>query len=247
MEVHHPHHLAHKKNWKEYFLEFLMLFLAVFLGFLAENVRETYIERHREKEYISGLIQNLRSDTADITKVLERNQVKQEAWTALLQLADKDLSKHVYDTIFYEKFVKGAFVPIFRPNDATIVQLKSSGNLRLVNKQDVTDSILSYDKIREKLVGHNDYLVNGNDEVWEKAYPIFKAWIFVDTSYMDLYTRTLLRFDVPPLRVDPLQQQLFFGQLGRMMLILRANRDYMIQQKEKATTLIQFLEKRYNL
>lgn len=247
MEVHHPHHLAHKKNWKEYFLEFLMLFLAVFLGFLAENVRETYIERHREKEYISGLIQNLRSDTADITKVLERNQVKQEAWTALLQLADKDLSKHVYDTIFYEKFVKGAFVPIFRPNDATIVQLKSSGNLRLVNKQDVTDSILSYDKIREKLVGHNDYLVNGNDEVWEKAYPIFKAWIFVDTSYMDLYTRTLLRFDVPPLRVDPLQQQLFFGQLGRMMLILRANRDYMNQQKDKATTLIQFLEKRYNL
>ena len=247
MEVHHPHHLAHKKNWKEYFLEFLMLFLAVFLGFLAENVRETYIERHREKEYISGLIQNLRSDTADITKVLERNQVKQEAWTALLQLADKDLSKHVYDTIFYEKFVKGAFVPIFRPNDATIVQLKSSGNLRLVNKQDVTDSILIYDKIREKLVGHNDYLVKGNDEVWEKAYPIFKAWIFVDTSYMDLYTRTLLRFDVPPLRVDPLQQQLFFGQLGRMMLILRANRDYMIQKKEKATTLIQFLEKRYNL
>ncbi|MCA6484747.1 MAG: hypothetical protein IM547_05015 [Chitinophagaceae bacterium] len=247
MEVHHPHHLAHKKNWKEYFLEFLMLFLAVFLGFLAENVRETYIERHREKEYISGLIQNLRSDTADITKVLERNQVKQEAWTALLQLADKDLSKHVYDTIFYEKFVKGAFVPIFRPNDATIVQLKSSGNLRLVNKQDVTDSILIYDKIREKLVGHNDYLVKGNDEVWEKAYPIFKAWIFVDTSYMDLYTRTLLRFDVPPLRVDPLQQQLFFGQLGRMMLILRANRDYMNQQKDKATTLIQFLEKRYNL
>lgn len=247
MEVHHPHHLAHKKNWKEYFLEFLMLFLAVFLGFLAENVRETYIERHREKEYISGLIQNLRSDTADITKVLERNQVKQEAWTALLQLADKDLSKHVYDTIFYEKFVKGAFVPIFRPNDATIVQLKSSGNLRLVNKQDVTDSILSYDKIREKLVGHNDYLVKGNDEVWEKAYPIFKAWIFADTSYMDLYTRTLIRFDVPPLRVDPLQQQLFFGHLGRMMLILRVNRDYMIQQKEKATTLIQFLEKRYNL
>jgi hypothetical protein len=247
MEVHHPHHLGHKKNWKEYFLEFLMLFLAVFLGFLAENVRETYIERHREKEYISGLIQNLRSDTADITKVLERNQVKQEAWTALLQLADKDLSKHVYDTIFYEKFVKGAFVPIFRPNDATIVQLKSSGNLRLVNKQDVTDSILSYDKIREKLVGHNDYLVKGNDEVWEKAYPIFKAWIFADTSYMDLNTRTLIRFDVPPLRVDPLQQQLFFGQLGRMILILRANRDYMNQQKDKATTLIQFLEKRYNL
>jgi len=41
MEVHkHPHHVTHKKNWKEYLLEFLMIFLAVFLGFVAENIRE---------------------------------------------------------------------------------------------------------------------------------------------------------------------------------------------------------------
>ena len=40
MEVHHPHHVTHKKKWGEYLLEFLMLFLAVFLGFLAENWRE---------------------------------------------------------------------------------------------------------------------------------------------------------------------------------------------------------------
>jgi hypothetical protein len=79
MEVHHPHHLSHKKKWKEYFLEFLMLFLAVFLGFVAENIRETYIERHREKEYIASFIQNLRSDTADIRKVIERNLVKSDA------------------------------------------------------------------------------------------------------------------------------------------------------------------------
>ncbi len=33
MEVHHPHHVTHKKKWTEYLLEFFMLFLAVFLGF----------------------------------------------------------------------------------------------------------------------------------------------------------------------------------------------------------------------
>ncbi len=32
MEVHHPHHVMHKKKWGEYLLEFFMLFLAVFLG-----------------------------------------------------------------------------------------------------------------------------------------------------------------------------------------------------------------------
>jgi predicted SPOUT superfamily RNA methylase MTH1 len=64
---------------------------------------------------------------------------------------------------------------------------------------------------------------------------------------MDLSTRTLIRFDVPPLRVDPLQQQLFFGHLGRMILILRVNRIYLIEQREKATKLIKFLESKYHL
>ncbi len=30
MEVHHPHHLTHKKKWTEYLLEFFMLFLQCF-------------------------------------------------------------------------------------------------------------------------------------------------------------------------------------------------------------------------
>jgi len=46
-KVHHPHHIAHKKKWNEYILEFLMLFVAVSLGFLAENLREQQIEKHR--------------------------------------------------------------------------------------------------------------------------------------------------------------------------------------------------------
>lgn len=30
MEVHHPHHVTHKKKWSEYLLEFFMLFLPCF-------------------------------------------------------------------------------------------------------------------------------------------------------------------------------------------------------------------------
>ena len=247
MEVHHPHHLNHKKNWKEYFLEFLMLFLAVFLGFIAENIRETYIERHREKEYIASFIQNLRSDTADIRKAVERNLVKSDAWYSLLQLAKQDLSTHAYDIDFYEKFFQGSFNPIFRPNDATLVQLKSSGNLRLVNKKEVSDSLLSYDKRSELIVWHNEFLQNSTDEIWNIGYSIFQGWIFADSTYLDLSKRKLLRKDLPPLSIQPAQLQLFFGHLGRSLLILRFNREYLTQQKEKATGLIIFLEKKYNL
>src|ERR1700704_3755326 len=67
MEVHkHPHHVTHRKKWGEYLLEFFMLFLAVFLGFVAENIRETSVERHQEKEYMNLMMEDLKKDTANI-------------------------------------------------------------------------------------------------------------------------------------------------------------------------------------
>ena len=71
MEVHHSHHPTHKKKWTEYLLEFLMLFLAVFLGFLAENQREHFVERHRAKDYAKSFLSDLRNDSIEIQTALE--------------------------------------------------------------------------------------------------------------------------------------------------------------------------------
>ena len=69
MEVHkHPHHVTHKKKWGEYLLEFFMLFLAVFLGFVAENIREDSVEKHREKQFMVSLVKDLELDTSEISK-----------------------------------------------------------------------------------------------------------------------------------------------------------------------------------
>lgn len=40
-----------------------MSVIAVTLGFLAETVRDSISEKHREKDYIIGLMSNLRDDT----------------------------------------------------------------------------------------------------------------------------------------------------------------------------------------
>ena len=66
MEVHnHPH--VEKKNFKEYFSEFLMIFLAVTLGFFAENIREHFVNREKEKNYMEGILQDLEKGTAAIS------------------------------------------------------------------------------------------------------------------------------------------------------------------------------------
>src|SRR5260221_2307001 len=77
MEVHkHPHHVMHKKKWREYLLEFFMLFLAVFLGFVAENVREHIVEKEREKQYMESLLSDLSADTATINYGIPRKEGK---------------------------------------------------------------------------------------------------------------------------------------------------------------------------
>jgi len=50
MEVHHGHHLTHKKKWTEYLLEFLMLFLAVFLGSVARIAWHHFIDANDRTE-----------------------------------------------------------------------------------------------------------------------------------------------------------------------------------------------------
>ena len=47
-----------------------MLFLAVFCGFLAENIREHSIERHREKEFMQTMISDLQEDTVSLSRLI---------------------------------------------------------------------------------------------------------------------------------------------------------------------------------
>ena len=76
MEVHHHPDLHHKKkNFKEYFLEFLMIFLAVTLGFFAENIREKLSDRNKEKEYVSSLLEDLKTETASFNTAISANEL----------------------------------------------------------------------------------------------------------------------------------------------------------------------------
>src|SRR5450432_616805 len=65
MEVHHHPHVE-KKNFKEYFLEFLMIFLAVTMGFFAENIREHFVNKEKEKQYIKSFYEDLSNNEIEL-------------------------------------------------------------------------------------------------------------------------------------------------------------------------------------
>jgi hypothetical protein len=142
MEVHHHSHTERKK-WVHYFWEFFMLFLAVTAGFLVENQREHYIEHKREKQFINTMIEDLKSDTAQLRLniVYRRNR---EMMSDSLIICLNDHKNKGNDIYYYARNLSRP--QYFSSNDRTIEQLKSSGSLRLIRNLSASDSIMSYDQ-----------------------------------------------------------------------------------------------------
>jgi hypothetical protein len=145
MEVHHHSHTSRKK-WTHYFWEFLMLFLAVFCGFLAENQREHMIEHQRENKFIRSLVSDLEADISRLTTIVQlRNEraLMLDSFSNLLN--SKEALSHSNDLYYYNSFATRGVAFRFTPVDGTMQQLKNAGNLRLVRKSFVSDSIISFD------------------------------------------------------------------------------------------------------
>ena len=157
MEVHAHTHTARKK-WTHYFWEFLMLFLAVFCGFLAENQREHYVEHEREKKYIRSLASDLTVDIARLNNIVQQREHRAmmlDSFVLLLNKADAaSFTRYLY---YFNSFATRSHAYRFTSVDGTMQQLKNAGNLRLIRKTAVSDSIIAYDvSTRALLFGNTD-------------------------------------------------------------------------------------------
>ena len=144
MEVHHHSHTERKK-WHHYFWEFLMMFLAVFAGFLAENLREHFVEQKREKEYIRSMIEDLRLDTTGLS--LDNNTRKEAVVmydSVITLLNKKDRNQFEQQRIYYLARMSLRLSPFPKLNDRAYEQMKSSGNLRLIHDKEIADRITKY-------------------------------------------------------------------------------------------------------
>ena len=152
MEVHHHAHTAdpdghrRRKKWTHYFWEFLMLFLAVFCGFLAEYRLEHTIEKQREYRYMSTLLQDLINDTTDLANDIPSWERRSRTIDTIQMLLDKPEEDRDHKFLYRNvSFIRN--FNSFEYHDRTIQQLKSSGNFRLIQKDEISDSLMAYDAI----------------------------------------------------------------------------------------------------
>ena len=124
-----------------------MLFLAVFCGFLAEYQLEHKIEKNRERQFVESMIKELESDLAQLSYVLT-DSIRVDSLNVLLNIlySEKTGSNDIRRVYYLSrKFVSSGEYMIFTNN--TLTQLKNGGNMRLIRKRNVVDSLNYLDNI----------------------------------------------------------------------------------------------------
>jgi hypothetical protein len=177
MEVHHHGHVHEKKKWKEYLFQFLMLFLAVFCGFLAEYKLEHTIEHQREEKYMASMIEDLKSDTTMLQKNISIRKSRLVMIDSLVVMLNSPGRVEYGNDIYF--FARSISPPanIF-PNDGTIQQLKSSGNLRLIRNNNIAHSIMAYDQTMRGVLFEMGDEVEIRAEYRQLARKIFRTTVF---------------------------------------------------------------------
>ena len=243
MEVHAHSHTARKK-WTHYLWEFLMLFLAVFCGFLAENIRENTVERHREKQFIQSYIEDLKADTNSIRSTIKFQEKKLIILDSLMfLLATQKIKGYETELYYFGRVIQRS--SRFSSNDRTITQLKNSGSLRLIRNEQVADSMISYQKTVVELERDAETELAERQRMYPILSSMFSPFIFDQMVTLDGIHRPE---NNPPLRsYDPsLQQDLAFyiHQLKGSSYLLQRRLEHLYN---KAINSIVLLKKEYHL
>ena len=246
MEVHTHTHTPRKK-WTHYFWEFLMLFLAVFCGFLAEYKLEHIIEHNREKQFITTLIEDLKSDTAQLAQVIAYKMRREKMVDSLIMiLSSPDYAKHGSDIYYY---VRNLTRPqYFFPNDRTIQQLKNSGSLRLIRNLAVSDRIMYYDQQVRYLLTLNEDERSIRDNFREIAGTIFDGKVFYSQiDSVDFANHNRPDGNPPLFLTDAISINKVISCAQYLKAVTRGIRDRQERIKNAAEQLLLFLQKEYRL
>ena len=157
MEVHAHTHTARKK-WTHYFWEFLMLFLAVFCGFLAEYQLEHKIEKSRAKQYILSFYEDLKTDTAQLTRLIQIDKRKVLVLEGVGNCYDSVLTNPASANCLLRVVHNSRYFILFVNTERTLQQLKNAGGMRMLNKQDA-DSINAYDNRLRRYISFESNLL----------------------------------------------------------------------------------------
>ena len=107
-------------------------------GFVVERA-----DRNLERQYLARLVRDLRADSLAVVTFRQQAEAGERAGVELLNLL-RDHSTIAPDTVMSYYFGDATRDAYLTPNSPTIQELQSTGNLRVIDDDEVRDALLSY-------------------------------------------------------------------------------------------------------
>jgi hypothetical protein len=231
-----------KKSIKDYILEGLMIFVAVSMGFIAENIREYLSERERENVYMQNMNSDLQFDTlmyANSREKLAQSLLMFDSLVNILGTNKKEINSN--KAYYYARLITAKFDKlIFR--EGTYDQMKSSGDLRLIQHRNVADSISDYYNSIEIVSSQNNSTDSRAAMYYSLANKIFDAktmlQIFKDRK--EPINTKLIIDDHQVINEFLMAAQYYYGSLHLLA-------KWGSERNEKAKRLLTLINKEYHL
>ncbi len=224
MEVHHHPDLHHKpKPWKEYLLEYLMIFLAVMTGFFAESYREYLSERSKEHEYAVNIKKDLIKETKKIDIWVPATFERIKKFETLITYLETSGPVAEGSDMYYLARISTRNAIIEASNN-TFLEMKSSGNLRLIRNRDIINNLIDIEQQSSQFKNLLD--IEGKEDVM--SYPLlgelFDATIFekmVDASKSRILSaQEYAQFSVSTITKPPGNPQLLSHDKTKINLLI---------------------------
>jgi len=256
MEVQkHPHHVTHKKKWREYLLEFSMIFLAVFLGFVAENIREGVIEHRRSKEFALSLVKDLQNDTTSINSYRKSTALYIATVDSLLNLGKKSLvDRNAAKFSFYTRFMYWTVPHSW--NRATFEQIKNSGSLRYFKNYQLLEKIMKYDALVNEIEGEfqnhqtrGNMLLNQINEIIDpELHRDLSKYVIMEIDTISHETKErYFSAKIGPLEDKRNEIKMLLNSVIVQQRNLKYNDPKLLKTKKLASELISDLKKEYHI
>lgn len=243
MEVHVKPHNDQKHSLKVFLYEFFIIFLAVSLSFIVENIREEYIDHHKEVQYVKSLVNDIKLDTTQLSSIIKYNQKQFKGIDTLLRIMENPNNKDIVKNIYIYSFEYLNSLNVFAHTDRTITQLKNAGGLRLIQSKAASDSIVTYDALVQDIEQNGDICLKCFYDIskQQKELLYYKVSRSKELQYL-LANSKLELLDSNPKKIDYyFNETLYFG------FMIEGYTKKLIKLKIHATQLLETLKVEYDL
>lgn len=132
-----------REKWPEYLVEMLVIVFSISASFALDEWKENQSKRALEQTYLRGLATDLRADSSHLAEViLETNAIVGKARHLLTPATPEAVKAPSGEFLDELRFIFRR--PRFIAEDATFSDLKSSGNLQVVDDFPLKNSLFDY-------------------------------------------------------------------------------------------------------